>query len=268
MTSLNQGNAYFAESEKFKEYLQQVKPLDNVCDILSPNLLSHHCSQLGTCAHLRAAQMQNIVKFKNAVISGVVGVQCARHGFYMPQSMVDLTKGEAYVSFVIAIINSLIVQRFANTDYALSRTLLEAENQKWIMLSYDIWCQYGKNLRKRFDESFPEQAALLDRVRGAIPKMHVKNHVKACQQLYAFNYLKFSGETWGENIEGSWAEQNQTAGSTKEQNAGHRHDSLDDFFGFWNWTKMRQLHKCYLIYCIRCLSNFQLHRYSNHMRNA
>lgn len=53
--------------------------------------------QLGTCAHLRAARMQNIVKFKNAVVSGVVGVQCARHGFYMPRSTVDLTKGEAYV---------------------------------------------------------------------------------------------------------------------------------------------------------------------------
>lgn len=39
--------------------------------------------------------MQNIVKFKNAVVSGVVSVQCARHGFYMPQSVVDLTKGEA-----------------------------------------------------------------------------------------------------------------------------------------------------------------------------
>jgi len=39
--------------------------------------------------------MQNIVKFRNAVISGVVAVQCARHGFYMPQGTVDLSKGEA-----------------------------------------------------------------------------------------------------------------------------------------------------------------------------
>ncbi len=39
--------------------------------------------------------MQNIAKFKNAVISGVVAVQCARHGFYLPQAMVDLKKGEA-----------------------------------------------------------------------------------------------------------------------------------------------------------------------------
>jgi hypothetical protein len=44
--------------------------------------------------------------------------------------------------------------------------------------------------------------------------------------------LKYSGETWGENIESGWAEQNQTAGSMKEQNDGHWHDSLDDYFGF------------------------------------
>ncbi|TFK58985.1 hypothetical protein BDN72DRAFT_781357, partial [Pluteus cervinus] len=42
----------------------------------------------------------------------------------------------------------------------------------------------------------------------------------------------------GEKIETSWAEQNQSAGSTKQQNAGHRHDSLDDIFGFWNWNKL------------------------------
>ncbi|KAF8687043.1 hypothetical protein AX14_003749, partial [Amanita brunnescens Koide BX004] len=78
--ALNRGNVYFVETEKFKEYLQYVKPLEDS----------------GTCAHLQAVHMQNIVKFKNAVVTGVVGVQCARHGFYMPQSMVDLTKGEAY----------------------------------------------------------------------------------------------------------------------------------------------------------------------------
>ena len=68
-----------------------------------------------------------------------------------------------------------------------------------------------------------------------------KNHIASCQQLWAFNYLKYLGETWGENIEGGWAEQNQAAGSTKEQNDGHRHDTLDDFFGFWNWTKLHRI---------------------------
>ncbi|KAF8720637.1 hypothetical protein AX14_010833 [Amanita brunnescens Koide BX004] len=196
--ALNNGNAYFVESEKCKEYLKRVKPLED----------------LGSCSHLQAVRMQNIVKFKNAVVTG---------------------------------------EAFAITDYALSHALLEAENQRWIMLSYDIWCQYGRKIQKRFDESFPQQAKLLDRVRGAIPKMHVKNHIESCQQLYAFNYLKYSRETWGENIESSWAEQNQTAGSTKEQNDGHRHGSLDDYFGFWNWSKLRQLSSSLLKSYEKCL---------------
>lgn len=51
-------------------------------------------AQKCTCSELKAVRMQNIVKFKNAVITGVVAVQCARHGFFMPGGMVDLTRGE------------------------------------------------------------------------------------------------------------------------------------------------------------------------------
>ena len=51
--------------------------------------------QKSTCSHLRAVRLQNLIKFKNADISGVVAVQCAHHGFYMPQGLVDLIKGEA-----------------------------------------------------------------------------------------------------------------------------------------------------------------------------
>jgi hypothetical protein len=50
-----------------------------------------------TCTRLRATLMQNIAKFKNAVISGVVAIQCARHGLFLPQGMVDLQKGERWV---------------------------------------------------------------------------------------------------------------------------------------------------------------------------
>ena len=65
--------------------------------------------------------------------------------------------------------------------------------------------------------------------------------------LWAFKYIKYSGETYGEMIETSWAEQNQTAGSTKEQNGSHRHDTLNDFFGYWNWTKYHQTSKSHHI---------------------
>jgi hypothetical protein len=127
---------------------------------------------------------------------------------------------------------------YDHTDYVLASSLLDQHQQRWIMLSYDIWCSYSKKLKARFAKKFPSSAAILEKMRGAIPKMHVKNHIEACQHLWAFNFIRHSGETYGEMIETAWAENNQAAGSTKEMNDGHRHDTLDDLTNFWNWCKL------------------------------
>ncbi|KAJ3520759.1 hypothetical protein NMY22_g12606 [Coprinellus aureogranulatus] len=203
--SLNEGHGYFANMEG----------LNGVSDD----------DDAAVCAHLRAVRLQNIVKFRNAVISGVISIQCARHGFHLPQGMVDLIKGESY----------------PRTDYALNSSLEDQLGQRWIMMSYDIWCSYSVNLQKRFRETFPESAELIEKMRGAVPKMHIKNHIVACQQLWAFNYLRHSGETCGELIETSWADLNQASGSTKEMNDGNRHDTIEDFVQFRNFRKSQAI---------------------------
>lgn len=90
-------------------------------------------------------------------------------------------------------------------------------------------------------------ASIMSRVGGAIPSGHIRGHQLECQLIHAFKYIPHSGETYGEMIETSWAEQNQTAGSTKEQNDGHRHDTLDDFHGYWNWTKLHRMSQFRLV---------------------
>lgn len=157
--------------------------------------------------------------------------------------MADLQKGEAWVPVSVSSDDYLISLRFANTDYVLAYSLADQQKQRWIKQSYDIWCSFGVNLEKRFSKFFPSMVGLVQKIRGAIPKMHVKNHIAKCQYLWAFNYLKGSGETYGEKIESSWSEGNQAAGSTKEMNDGHRHDKLDHFHSFYNWTKLHKLCK-------------------------
>ncbi|TFK62135.1 hypothetical protein BDN72DRAFT_777467 [Pluteus cervinus] len=202
---LNEGNGYFVPDEPYKLYLQHAGT----------------SSDQSTCAHLRAVRQQNVSKFKNTVYSGVVSVQCARHCMYTSQGTVNLEKGEA----------------FCRLDYALVYALCEAFNLPWIKLSSDIWCQYYVNLVERIRQCFPQMVPLFERLQGAVPKMHIKGHKQDCQFRHAFNYHPHSGETCGEGIETTWAEQNQAAASTKYQNAGHRQESLDDFFGFGNWRK-------------------------------
>ncbi|KAJ7438353.1 hypothetical protein FB451DRAFT_1570308 [Mycena latifolia] len=194
--ALNDGNGYFVYKPPYQAYLAVAKPEED----------------LGTCSHFRASRMQNLAKFKNAVITGVVAIQCARHGFYMPSGMVDLKKGEA----------------FANTDYALCQSLRESSKQRFIMVTYDIWCQYGIYLGDHVSKMFNRMLPIIKKIRGAIPKMHIHNHQDECEILWNLNWLMHSACTVGEMIETGWAEQNLTAGSTKEQNDGHRHDSIDD----------------------------------------
>jgi len=95
---LNEGRAYFVESTSYKTYLAHVGVAHeevryhNYKKLINSN---HNSLQNCTCSHLRATRLQNVIKFKNAVVSGVVAIMCARHGFYLPQGMVDLSKGEA-----------------------------------------------------------------------------------------------------------------------------------------------------------------------------
>jgi hypothetical protein len=56
------------------------------------------------------------------------------------------------------------------------------------------------------------------------------------------------GRTDGERIEGTWGEAKQAGGMTKEMNAGHRHDTLNDFFNDWNWVKAQNLGLCSLFF--------------------
>jgi hypothetical protein len=91
---------------------------------------------------------------------------------------------------------------------------------------------------ERVIELFPSMASIIDKIEGAIPKMHILNHIERCQMEWNMNWLRYCGFTVGEMIETGWAVHNLTAGSTKEMNAGHRHDVVDDTSNHWNWEKM------------------------------
>lgn len=108
-------------------------------------------------------------------------------------------------------------------------------------MSYDIWCQYSIHFNDRMQSRFPHLAAILDDIRGAVPKLHVHGHGEKCSLYCSFTYTKYSGMTCGEGIESAWAEQNHAAGSMKEQSTGHRQDTLDDYNTYWNWTKLDRL---------------------------
>ncbi|KAG1785081.1 uncharacterized protein HD556DRAFT_1314530 [Suillus plorans] len=89
-------------------------------------------------------------------------------------------------------------------------------------------------------KSFPQAYGLdhfIKTIRFFVPKFHLPAHVTKCQTLFSFNFMRFVGRTDGEAPERGWSNINPVASSTKAMGPGCRRDTLDDYFGDWNWKK-------------------------------
>ncbi|KAF8520555.1 hypothetical protein JB92DRAFT_2786172 [Gautieria morchelliformis] len=214
--TLGEGHGYCAESSAYWTYLSEI---GETPEVNAWNL------QKSTCAHLKAVNMQNKAKFKNAEITSVVAVVCARHGIIQPGAIVDLQKGK----------------RYANVDYALAQALRECTSLQDVGLTYDVACQYMVHLVTRFRQHFPTLVPVVFRMTALIPKMHLAGHKLDCGYRWSLKFTYGMGRTCGELIETVWSELNQANGSVKEMNHGHRHDTLDDLYSDWNWSKVQNM---------------------------
>ena len=126
-------------------------------------------------------------------------------------------------------------------DFALNRALkVNCDSGKIprATLLYDIMCQYEVNLADRIESAFDaETAALVRSFIKEIPKMHLVAHKDGCQVRFSFNYTDGTGRTEGEAAERLWAILNLIAAATKQQNEGHRKDTVQDHIGKNNWSK-------------------------------
>ncbi|TFK59258.1 hypothetical protein BDN72DRAFT_873066 [Pluteus cervinus] len=204
---LNNGTAFVVDETKYKEFLKEFGeqvPVDT-----------------STCNNHDAIKSANIRGGKGIAASGVGAVDC-RHDLKRPTSIGDLQKGERYV----------------NMDYLFVSNLKRNAPQR-VSQSYDIVCQWTKHLLERL--ALYESTISLN-VRHDfcffIPKWHIAAHRASCQTDYSFYWSPYVGRTDGEAPERGWAAMNSVASSTKEMGPGSRRDTLDDFFGDYNWRKV------------------------------
>ena len=116
---------------------------------------------------------------------------------------------------------------------------------KRLVISYDIACQWHKNLRTRMVSMPASYQTDLENcaVHFVIPKFHIGAHGTSCQSKFSLNYRPYMGRTDGENIERGWAWLNPASLSTREMGPGARQDALDDQWSFWNWRIVVSLGK-------------------------
>lgn len=153
------------------------------------------------------------------------------------------------VFFAFQLIILMIFFRYINADYALwmmlrqlQQSLEGAKAIKRLVLTYDIACQFSKNIKARFSEepfvNTPGIGDMVDMLVHLVPKLHLEGHKSDCKYCYSLNYTRSCCRVDGEAIERAWAENKAIGSSSKEMNHGHRHEVLTALFNDWNWSKM------------------------------
>lgn len=178
--------------------------------------------QPSTCHDHKAVSQANADRHKLAV-TGIGATSCARHGCFVPHSVVNFQKGE----------------RQMNMDYSLSNALgYQSKGLTHVYLCYDIICQYHVHLDKRFAGNphlhMPSGLVLYK----CIGLFHVHGHQAVCEVRHSLTFTKGAGEVDGEIIETQWSTTNRISGSTRTMSTSHRQETLDRHMNDWNWKKM------------------------------
>ncbi|KAJ7839301.1 hypothetical protein B0H13DRAFT_1650261 [Mycena leptocephala] len=206
--SLGPGWGAFVEPSKYKEHLK--------------NYIAEN--DVSTCIAFAALTQKETRNTSGLRVSGVGGCVCARHECVRLNGLGDLQKGERFV--------------YANMDFILMSSLAGFDLEQ-LTISYDIACQWQKNLASRIRklpadmqldfESFLFQCGL--------PVWHASSHETECTNCYSLSFIPGVGKTDGEGIERLWAELNAFALHTKNMGIGHCADTLDDKINYHNFMK-------------------------------
>ncbi|KAJ6475381.1 hypothetical protein C8R45DRAFT_1159328 [Mycena sanguinolenta] len=204
---IGDGLGYFVNHAKYTEYLRA--PVSE--------------EEISTCSGFQVMFWANKKRVKGLRTTAVGGVTCARHNMWRPNGIGDLQLGE----------------RYCNKDFILLSAILNFVIF-YLILWYDIACQYGKNFWRRMPELPGELQITLpeSRVWFKVPNFHLPPHKPLCHSPFSFHWMWGAGLTHGETVEQNWEFINGAAASTKMMGIGTRHATLEDLFGFHNWRRL------------------------------
>ncbi|KAG1725096.1 hypothetical protein EDB19DRAFT_1833904 [Suillus lakei] len=155
--------------------------------------------------------------------TGIGGCTCARHGCFMPNSVVDFQKGE----------------RQMNMDYMLCNALAHnTDGLRRALTFYDVNCQYNKHLRQRVDESLHLRIPSRMDIIPGIGLWHIHGHQDKCYVWYASNFIPGAARIDGEVMETLWAPLNIISPSARGMSTPHRQECLDYQMNDCNFMKM------------------------------
>ena len=166
--------------------------------------------QKAPCENTFRAIQNALLASKACDLTGVVGIACARHGCFVPNTLVDLFKGEQQ----------------KNVDFAFLKALdiIGVDPEQGVLLIYDIACQYFVYLKERIGNLLPP-GLMIDQ---AIDLFHVHAHKDECFFRFATTFIPGAAVVAGQVIESLWSNLNSISPTVRTATLPHRAEMLDD----------------------------------------
>ncbi|KIJ10833.1 hypothetical protein PAXINDRAFT_16227 [Paxillus involutus ATCC 200175] len=202
---LTGGSGYFTASLRYQAHLQ-------IADDKQPK---------STCHEHKAVNQVHATQ-KHLTATGIGAIACARHGCFMPDTVVDFQKGERQV----------------NMDYALCHALGKLEGMPRAAIIYDIACQFNVHFSARVSRSDYLKFSDTIQIIWGIGLFHIHGHQDVCLSRYSPDLIPGIGKVDGEVLETLWSQLNEICGSTRSMTAAHRREVLNDHMLDSNRKKM------------------------------
>ncbi|KAI6118065.1 hypothetical protein F5141DRAFT_1043887, partial [Pisolithus sp. B1] len=204
--ALSDGKGYMVSEGPYQNHLQQ--SLDS--------------KERSTCSNHRAINAANINK-SNLRSTGIGATAGARHGCFVPHSVVGFQKGERYM----------------NTDYSICNALgYGSERITKALVIYDVGCQWSVNFWSRVKNSPSLHLPPALEIVPAVGKFHLAAHKLSFFPRYSLNFVKGAGHLDGEILETLWAPFNKISPTARSMTQAHRQEVYDDHMRDSNWKKL------------------------------
>ncbi|KAJ7025262.1 hypothetical protein C8F04DRAFT_1269385 [Mycena alexandri] len=240
--SFYNGTSFFPTDEELNEHLAEVTK-------------DPPPKEVSNCNYLKAVNNQDKKKFTNKELSGIINLQCS-HVFI--KSSVDLQYGERYANVDLALARGIRQKLVAG--HRGDFTFAFQDNDIDRVGSYDAACQYSVNVVKRFKKSFPDIAHIMEKMRWAVPALHIQGHQEDCMYKFATCLMLATGHFHGESAEYYWPELNQIGTQVTQMGGGRRQDVIAVNHNDWNYKKTAKAFTLLLADLIKSDSTFRRHQ--------
>jgi hypothetical protein len=221
---ISEGSGMIPEREDYQNFLKtaierltvRVKFLSDILLLMFRLIIT----KKAPCQNRFQAIMNALLSSKACDVTGIVAIACARHGCYVPNTIVDLSLGEGQ----------------KNVDYGVLKAieLTNIDPEQGLMIIYDIACQYMVHFLDRIGTHLPERLE----VEAAIGLFHVHGHKDQCFFRFASSFIPGAGIVAGEILESLWSSLNSISPSARMATLAHRAEIIDDHATDSNHKKM------------------------------